>query len=217
MDTSCTDRDLLVIEPIVFTVACPPAQRIAVGSGGQFCGTTFSAAGVDFQAAGVAAGRVLATWSESPAEAAAWEVLSVEAPGELTASVLRASRESVASPPPAQQNVNFAVISYAAQIQDVAVSLAEKLRLLQEAGGIKPANFCDSEQLRIATAYGALAEIFTGRAVHQADQDVNWAKARHYRQLFSTAQLQIRLAIDADADGIAEQTRTLGNVSLRRV
>jgi hypothetical protein len=38
-----------------------------------------------------------------------------------------------------------------------------------------------------------------------------------YRQEFQRLQLQLRLATDANGDGRTGQTRTLGNVVLRRV
>jgi hypothetical protein len=99
----------------------------------------------------------------------------------------------------------------------VADTLAEKFRQLSEAAGINSADFADSSQLRQAVAYGSLSGIFVARAENAAPGDANWIKAEHYRRLFQAGQIQLRLAVDADGDGTAQQTRSLGNVTLRRV
>ena len=95
--------------------------------------------------------------------------------------------------------------------------LAEKLRRVAEAAGVAAAQFADSAQLRSAVACGMIADVFVARADNSREGDANWIKAQHYRQEFARMQLQMRLAVDADGDGLAEQTRTLGNVNLRRV
>ena len=58
--------------------------------------------------------------------------------------------------------------------------------------------------------------MFLAKAESPSPADPHWAKAEHYQQDFTRMQMQLRLAIDADGDGLAEQTRTLGNVTLRR-
>ena len=92
-----------------------------------------------------------------------------------------------------------------------------KLKELSEATGIAGADFADSEQLRITTAYGVLAGIFLAQADNARPHDANWIKAEFYRTEFRRAQNQLRLVVDSDGDGIAEQTRTLGNVFLKRI
>jgi hypothetical protein len=88
---------------------------------------------------------------------------------------------------------------------------------MAEVAGIRSADFADSTQLRVAAAYGALGSIFVARAENAQPGDANWIKAEYYRQEFRRLQLQLRLVVDANGDGKAEQTRTLGNVALRRV
>ncbi|MGC9455369.1 MAG: hypothetical protein ACP5HU_10970 [Phycisphaerae bacterium] len=216
MQHFCTDRDLLGIEPSMFLGGGFPASSLVAGEDGQLSGTSFTSAGSDFPAGGVQAGMVLTAYGAVPAEGAALEIVSVDSATELTVSVLRGAADDEPIAPPAGAGGKFFVRSYRLQIARVSAALAEKLRRLTEAPGITAAEFADSSQLTAVTCYGVLAECFTARSAGGDAGDANWIKARHYRELYSGGQLQLRLAVDADGDGFAEQTRTLGNVRLRR-
>lgn len=213
----CQDRDILCIEPIAFLSGGSAGQQRITGGDGVISGTTFTSAGSDFLLAGLAVGMVICTYDTIPAEGHAWEIVSVDSATTLTISVLRADRNDSAVAPPAGTNLSFFVRSYAPQIEGVGATLAEKLRQIAEVAGITSADFADSAQLRAATAYGALAGIFLARADNARPHDANWIKAEYYRGEFLRCQNQLRLAVDADGDGVAEQTRTLGNVYLKRV
>ncbi len=215
MSNYCQDRDLLTIEPIVFLGGGFPNQKLITGSNGQISGTTFTCTG-DLAAAGVEAGMVLCTYSTIPAEGNAYEIVSVDSATTLTVSVLRADPASAAVAPPAQSSISFYVSTYAAQIRTVSTTLGEKLRQITEVTGVAAADFADSSQLEVVAAYGTLAVIFVSRAENAQPFDANWIKAQHYQQLHHHLQLQLRLVVDTDGDGQAEQTRSLGNMTLRR-
>jgi len=216
MSKFCQDRDMLGIEPIVFIGGGFVNQEMASGSDGQIAGTTFSSASSDFVTAGVAAGMVLCTYTNSPAEGTALEILSVDSATSLTVSVLRADADGPATPPQAGTALSFRIRTFAPQIHNASAAMAEKLRQMAEAPGISVADFADSAQLRIATAFLTLANVFYARAENSQAHDANWIKAEHYKSEHLKLQLQLRLAVDADGDGVAEQNRTLGNVTLRR-
>lgn len=213
----CQDRDLLCIEPIVFLSGDAIGRRLITGGDGAISGTTCTSIGSDFVSAGIEAGMVLCTYDTIPAEGRAWEILSVESATALTISVLRVDTDAPAVAPPAGTNLSFYVRSFGPQVQSVSATLAEKLRQLAEVAGVASANFADSAQLRVATAHGALAGVFLARADNARPHDANWIKAEFHRAEFLRCQNQLRLAVDADGDGVAEQTRTLGNVHLKRV
>lgn len=215
MNEFCQDRDLLGIEPGLFLTAGPAGSQLIAGSDGQLEGTTFSSA-ADFSAAGVEAGIVLTVTATIPSEGRAYEIISLDAPGQLTISVLRADAGDAAIAPPAGENLSFCVITYKPQIRRVCDSLAEKLRALAEATPVAAEAHVDSAQLRLTAAYGVLATVFLAKAESPNPADPHWAKADRYQQEFVRMQMQLRLAIDADGDGFAERTRTLGNVTLRR-
>jgi hypothetical protein len=216
MDQFCNDVDLLAIEPGIFLGGGRPGQLLAAGAGGSISGTGFVATGRDFVAAGVSAGMVLCVYTTSPSEGVAYEITSV-ASGSLGISVLRADACQPIIAPPAAEGLSWQVCTFAAQITTIGRTLAEKLRLFQEVGGIKVATFADSSQLRATAANGTLASIFVARAENAAPSDANWIKAQYYRRQFLDLQLAMRLVVDVDGDGVARQTRTLGNVTLRRL
>jgi len=212
----CQDRDLLSVEPIIFLVSGFPSQELAAGSDGVLSGTTFTSASCDFEAAGTQPGMVLCTYTTCPSEGRALEILAVQSATTLTVSVLRGDDEATSVPPPSGQNLSFYIRTYNSQVRTTSSMLSEKLRQLAEVAGIDTADYADSAQLRITAVYAALGDIFVARAENAAAYDANWIKARHYCNESRRLQLQLRLVVDADGDGLAEQTRTLGNMTLRR-
>lgn len=215
MNNECTDRDLLAVEPILYVGGGLPAQVLAAGADGEIADGVFTREAADFVAAGVEEGMALCVWATTASEGAAYEVVGVRSPTQLAVSLLRADRDVPPLSPPDQSGLSFRVQTFVPQIRGVAAALAEKLRQLAEAAGVEFAGFVDSSQLRQVIVYGALAGIFAARAASPA-AEVNWIKAEHYRRMFREAQAQLRLAVDADGDGMAEQTRSLGHVTLRR-
>ncbi len=217
MNRFCKDRDILAVEPAIFLGGGFASQQLAAGTDGEISGTTFTSGGSDFEASGVEAGMVLSTYTTSPPEGNASEIVSVAGPTSLTLSALRADETSPPVAPPSGASLGFRVRTFQPQIKAVSDTLAEKLRQLAEVAGISAADFADSSQLTAACAYGVLASVFVARAENAVPTDANWIKSEHYRREFGRMQLQLRLAVDADGDGRAEQTRTLGNITLRRV
>ncbi len=216
MANECKDRDLLAIEPDVFTGGGFDSQQMAAGTGGAISGTTFTSILAGFAAANIQAGMVLCVYSTVPAEARCYEIISVDSSAALTVSVLRADRDAGAVAPPAGTDLKYYINTFAPQISVVEATLNEKLRQLGETDGISSAEFVDSSQLRKALALASLASVFTARASNAAADDANWVKAEFYRRQHVAAVGALRLAKDLDGDGFAEQTRTLSNVSLRR-
>lgn len=219
MTDFCQDIDVMGIEPKVYLIGGLPGQTLVSGNNGQLAGATFTASGANFSAAKVEAGMVLCLYRENIAEGSAYEIVSVDSATQLTISVLRADRTSPAIPPAeaAGSGLSFLVRTLSPQIHRICAALSEKLRTIVESSPIASARFADSQQLHITAATGTLATIFLAMAEEAGQGDVNWLKAQNYRQQFAEMQNQLRLAIDADGDGTAEQTRTLGNVTLRRI
>jgi hypothetical protein len=217
MNQFCQDRDLLGIEPGMFLTSSRAGSKLIAGNNGVLSGATFTSSGANFPAAGVETGMVLVVYATIPSEGRAYEIVSVGAAGQLTVSVLRASPDDSPIAPPAGTALQFFVLTYSPQIRRISGALAEKLRATVEASPVASADFSDSAQLRQTAACGTLATILVAQAEEASPDDPNWAKAEHYRREFANLQTQLRLAVDIDGDGLAEQTRTLGNVRLRRV
>lgn len=217
MQLFCQDKHILAVEPGAYLSAGQPARQLAAGTDGQLSDTTFTSVSADFNDAQVAAGMVLTVHRGVPSEGVALEVVSVDSATTLTVSVLRLGEDDPAIAPAAGTGLSWFVQSLGPQIADVSAQLAEKLRQLNEAAGVQSATFADSAQLRLTTAYGVLAAVYATRSSGPDARDANAFKARYYREQFARQQLQLRLAVDADGDGLAEQTRTLGHVRMRRV
>jgi len=217
MTAYCQDRDLLSIEPIIFLGAGFPSQQLTAGQNGLCIGTTFSASGADFTSTGVEAGMVLCSYATIPAEGIACEIVSVDSATSLTVSILRADTDASPVPPPGQSDVSFHVRTYGAQIRTVSDALAKKLQQIADLYPTANPSFADSAELRLAAAYGTLAEVFTARADNAETSDPNWIKRRHYQRLYQDIQPRLRVAADTDADGQTEQILHLGNLKLRRV
>ena len=217
MTNECKDRDLLAIEPAIYTGGGFDSQQLIAGTDGALVDAAFSSASADFSAAHVQTGMVLCIYSTVPAEARAYEIVSVNSGTSLVISVVRAERDGPVTAPPAGTNLKYHVISFAPQLAAAQTTLFEKLRQIGEAAGIDGAEFVDSCQLRQAVAFAALAHVFTARASNANSDDANWVKADLYRRQHAATLSAIRLAKDINGDGFAEQTRTIGNVSLRRV
>jgi len=214
---TCTDRDLLALEPVIFLGSGLGTQQIVAGSGGQTAGTTFTAAGVDFVAAGVQAGMVLTTYNPAngAAEGNAFEIVGVLSQTQLSVSVLRPTLSSPAVAP-LPGGASFLVRTYQPQIQGVYDTLMERMRQLGELVGVDASAFADSPQLRLTLACGALSSIYVTRAQSSPlASDPNWVKAEHYKTEFARLCKALRLT-GADADGAVTMTRSLGNVMLRR-
>jgi hypothetical protein len=216
MTQFCQDTAILTLEPVVYLDPGDVCRSMIRGTAATLSGTTLSVGGADFIGVGVTAGMVVCTWSDAAAEGDAWEIVSVDSATQLTVSVLRASTDDDAIAPPAGTNLNFAVRTLAPTIADISVTLAERMRWASETAGIESVDFADSSQLASTTACGVLSAVFFARAAVASGSDPNWVKAEHYRARYQSMQLQLRLAVDADGDGVAESTRTLGNVTLRR-
>ena len=216
MTNECKDRDLLGIEPAIFTGGGFQSQQLAAGTDGVMSGTVFSSASADFSAANVQPGMVLCVYSTVAAEACPHEIVAVNSATSLTVSILRAEPDGPATPPPSGTSLHYYINTFAPQISAAQTALYEKLRRIGEAEGITGAEFVDSSQLRQATSFAALAHVFVARASNATSNDANWVKSEFYRRQHVAAVSAIRLAKDINGDGIAEQTRTIGNISLRR-
>lgn len=216
MEMFCQDRDLLCLEPVVFIGHCLGGQVVAAGAGASIAAGRLASA-QPMAVASIQPGMVLTAWNTAASEGSAYEILAAESPTHLSLSVLRADRTSAAVAPLDWANVSFQVRTYGAQIAAISRQLSEKLRPVAQSMGVLAADFVESGQLRMLTAYGVLAALFMARASAGLDSDINRVKAMHYQEFFRSHQAGLRLAADVDGDGVAERTAALGNVSLRRV
>jgi len=212
----CQDRDILCVEPVVYQgQAIPPIVQPASGTDGVISAGTFTSPSADFVGAGVRAGMVLCTTSTIISEGSVWEIVDVVSATQLAISSLRASADGPVISAGNATGPKYYVRTLMAAIEQVSSEISERFRRLGESNGIVATDFSDSRALAAATAFGVLARIYRGMAATVAD-DVRWMKAEHYAGEYERMCSRLRLSVDANGDGIAEQTRSLGNVRLRR-
>ena len=84
------DVDMVRYEPILFGELCFANQVLISGEGGTLSGTTFTVAGVDFEAAQVSDGCVIYLRSADGVIDGCYEIVSVDSATQLTVSVVRA-------------------------------------------------------------------------------------------------------------------------------
>ncbi len=217
MNTITHDRDLLRLEPVLFLGGGCASRTLIAGGDGVLSGSTFTSPGSDFALAALAAGMVLCTWTDAPEEPTAVEIVSVDSATQLTVSVLRESPDSDPVAPSAGSGLGFFVRSYRPEIRQAADQLAHMLSRSGETHRQDPPTFCDAAVLRETIAIGALATIFSARSGNGGQTDSAGIKAERYRREWLTARTRLRVAVDTDGDGLPDETRTLGHVTLRRI
>jgi len=197
------DVDILRYEPVLFSELYLREQVMASGSGATVAGTTLTAPGADFSAAGVAAGGVVYLCSADGAIHGSYEVVSVDSLATLTVSVVRADASAQPVAPPAAGDVTYRVCTYRPQAVQVARQLTERFGLAGGEGGYTSDDIVDGDVLWQASTYAVIAALYAMHA-GAADQDGFWEKSRHYRRLSDAAARRCTLALDADGDGIAD-------------
>jgi hypothetical protein len=212
-----SDMDILKHEPALFGELHFPWQVKAFGTGATLTGTQLTADGADFLTVGVTSGEVIYLKSLDRSPDGAYEIVSVDTPTQLTVSVLRANPTDVPVPPPPGTEIEWRISTFASQ----ATAVAEELTVYF---GIRPGDpaadygvedIMDLGVLRQASTLAVISCIYTTWA-NNAPDDIFWIKSRHYKQEFEKARLRCRLSIDANADGVADLTRTSGSIRMVR-
>jgi len=210
----CGDVDVLKYEPGLFGGLHPANQVLATGQNGEVSGTTFTAAGADFEAAGVEPGSVIYLRTADPGASGldgAYEVVAVDSAEQLCVSVLRGDLEEDPIAPPAgvqATGIFYRISTLRPQIEEVSLRLTEYF-------GIQPGDadseysaeeIEDSEEIRQVCSTGVIAAAYAMLATNSSDEGFR-DKQEHYEQLFNKGRERCRLALDTNGDGIADSVR----------
>lgn len=214
----CTDTDLLIQDPSVFTRAGLAAQTLLSGTG-DLAGTMFTLdTGVtSLGTARIQAGQVL---SLSGAVSGAFPIVSVESTTQLTVSATHADLFPLVASPPAvpigsANDLAFVVRTFAPQIAIVS-------DMILRAAGL------DDEDQIIATvlnpiavarlvATGTLAQVYLALASVSVTPVELLASATRCEGFFRKSFEGFRIRIDTDGDGVADIVKRLGAIELVRV
>jgi hypothetical protein len=194
-----------------------PSQVRAAGTGAILNDTTLTASGTDFVAAEVKAGGVIYLRSADGSLDGTYEIVSVDAPTELTVSVVRADDAEPVVAPPAAGDISYRVSTFEPQAVDAAVQLTEYfgIRPGDPSSEIGVENLLDTEGLRRASVLAVISKAY-GNWSTQTEGECFWRKSLFYQQLFEKARQRCHLTIDLGADGVADVVRVGGAIRLVR-
>ena len=213
-----SDVDLAKFEPNVFGSWFLSSQVLCGGANGIVAGTQFTASGVDFTTAQVAAGGVIYLESTDGTIKGAFEIVAVVDSTHLTVSVLRAGSEQAAIPIGSASGLTWRIVTYAPQAREVLFQLSQKLGLSPGAPGAEHSadDITNPGALRQASVFGILAAVFEALYTGLDGQTVLVEKKEQYQWQFGKAVERLRVNIDTDDDGDADRNSLLSEVQLTR-
>ncbi|MBX3385657.1 MAG: hypothetical protein KF768_03720 [Phycisphaeraceae bacterium] len=202
-----TDRDLLVLEPLLFRDVGFAATMIARGTGSLNAGL-LTISGLNLPALGITTGHV-AIIDGLPVE-----VLATSGSG-VTVSLLRPTDASPPINPGNQTSKPASISSFVPHIRAVHDQLIRDFGLDPASAALAPSaiesSITNPEALTRASALGALALIWGA-----IDTDRARERAALYRRRFAAERERVRLFLDLDGDGLPEAVRTLVSAQLTR-
>lgn len=216
MPNFSTDSDLLKWEPTLFRDLAVPGQRLASGADGVTAGIAFTSESADFTAAGVAPGHVLRLIDEDGQAYGCWQILSVESATELLATqVGRAAADSVDLP--VGQDWAWAIDTFDPQAEEVRFELLARLGLAVGDDGLDLGDLVlQPRSLRRASVFATLIMILEGASGAAQEGRNLAAKAALYRRLYDKELARLRVRLDRDGDGLADDARSPGSIRLER-
>ena len=216
MTNFSTDADLVKWEPTLFRDLAAPGQRLAGGSDGVTAGLTLTSASAGFTTQRVAPGHVVCLTAADGTEFGCYEVLSVASQTALLATdVGRDATDSVDLP--VGHPWTYSIDTFDAQAEEVRFELLSRLGLESDRQGLdQEAWILDRRVLRRASVFATLAMIFEGQSGGNQEGLTLSAKAALYRGLYEKELARIRVRLDRDGDGLADDMRAPGSARLSR-
>ncbi len=202
------DRDLITLEPNLFSDVALQSQRL-LDATGSITGTTLTLTGADAALVGVTTGHVVLV---SGGGGVALEVLSRTSSTQLEVSRLRATPDDAAIPP---APATGAPVTIATFIPQIAIVHAQLLRMAgiepgaQRPGAPVEASVTNGDSLRLVESLGALQMIWSAAAALAGPESAAAQRSRLYAQRFNAERARVLVALDLDADGEPDAARRL--------
>ena len=209
-----TDRDLLLVEPSVFTAAATAAAtNILTATDAAVAGTTLSSATSDFAAAGIDEAHVAVFDGE------ALEIIARLSATQLDISRPRAALTDAKIAPIAGSNKTLKVNTFARLIDRTQHDLLQALGMRDDDPDL-PLNANDvvnAADLGHVLALRVLARAFAAAAALEPETASLADRAAILAAQAEAAAASLAVLIDTDGDGVADQTRHLNVAVLRRI
>ncbi|MFA6185966.1 MAG: hypothetical protein WC770_01975 [Phycisphaerae bacterium] len=219
MNTFSNDVDILRYEPSLFDDLYFANQILASGSDGVIAGTTFTAAGADFNAAQITAGMVIYLKSADGAIDGVYEIVSVGSATSLVISVLRADNASAPIALIDGSAITYRVCSYQPQSSEVFLHLAAYFDLRPGNPDSKYSvdDVLDVSVLRQAAVYKTLSIIYATLCGSDNDETKSfWEKSQYYTGLYEKALQRCKVSVDLGDDGQSDSVSSGASVKLTR-
>lgn len=202
-----TDRDLLVIEPLLFRDVGFAATTLVRGTGSIASGV-LTISGGNLPSLGVAPGHVAVV------DGVPLEVLGLSGAG-ATVSLLRLSAGAAPITPGNQSNKPASVASFGPHIRLVHEGLLRDLGLdaptAGATGGPGESAITNPESLTLAGALGTLFMVWAA-----VDSQRGRERTEHYRRRFNDERSRVRVLVDLDGDGLPDCARTFNQCQVNR-
>jgi hypothetical protein len=219
MELFSNDVDLLKFEPGLFGGSVFAGQVLCKGANGVLNGTTFTASGENFISKGVAGGGVIFLQSLDGMMNAAYEIVSVNSATQLVVSVVRGDCEQAAIPVGNATGLIYRIQTFTPQAVEAMVEITTWLGLRPGVAEAKygVGDIYNIRSLHLLGVYRVMVMIFGTLYGTNEDLDSVYLKKRdNYMALYNELLGRIRVVLDSDGDGVAEQVITGGNVRLVR-
>ncbi|MFO8014799.1 MAG: hypothetical protein R6X20_16005 [Phycisphaerae bacterium] len=218
MTNFSTDADLLKWEPALVREIVLDHQCLTRAEGATAEAFTVTAADGQFVARQVRPGHVVHLSNPDQGVDGGYEVLAVESETELTAAAVGTAGDE-AVPLPSATDLALRIQTFDPQHEEARYALLARFGL--EADAADPtADLADwiaqRRSLRRASVALVLATLYRGQAAGGADGGLA-TKADHYARLYEDEVAKVRLILDRDGDGRADDVRSLASHRLRRM
>jgi hypothetical protein len=219
MTNFSTDADLLKWEPALLREIALDHQCLTRAEDATSQDFTVTAAEGQFVTRQVRPGQVVYLSNPDQGVDGGYEVLSVESETELTAAAVGTTGKE-AVPLPSATDLALRVQTFDPQHEEARYALLARFGL--EADAADPASdladwIAQRRSLRRASVALVLATLYRGQAAGGAADSGFAAKADHYARLYEDEVAKVRLILDRDGDGRADDVRSLSSHRLRRV
>ena len=207
-----TDRDLLVLEPLLLRDVGWSAQTLVDVSDVTVTGAVAQSLSSDFNVAGVKA-KMVAVINGVPAE-----ILEVTTATTLIVSRLRSVGDETAIPPASGSGLPMVIATFGPQLELIHAQTLRSLGIEPTDASAVPSetDIVNPKAVALVESLGALHLILSSSAAMVGPDSPMWVKARLYRERFDAARRRVVVEIDLNGDGVADAARRMNTAQFIR-